>query len=64
MDTLARRHPRAGAASYAAPLISTLLLLAFGRGEATWQVLAALLLIVGGAILAAREMPFARAANT
>ena len=49
-----------GAASYAAPLISTLLLLASGRGEATWQVLGALALIVGGAALAAREMLFAR----
>ena len=49
-----------GAASYAAPLISTLLLIAFGRGEATWQVAAALLLIVGGAVLAAKEMLFAR----
>lgn len=52
-----------GAASYAAPLISTLLLLAFGRGEATGQVMAALLLIVGGAVLAAREMLFPRAAD-
>ncbi len=49
-----------GAASYAAPLISTLLLLAFGRGEATWQVAAALALIVSGAALAAREMLFPR----
>ncbi len=48
-----------GAASYAAPLLSTLLLLAFGRGEATWQVMAALALIVGGAALAAKEMLFA-----
>ncbi|MSO84867.1 MAG: EamA family transporter [Rhodospirillales bacterium] len=49
-----------GAASYAAPLISTLLLIAFGRGEATWQVAAALLLIVSGAVLAAKEMLFVR----
>ncbi|MBM3565400.1 MAG: EamA family transporter [Alphaproteobacteria bacterium] len=47
-----------GALSYAAPLISTLLLLAFGRGEASWTVGAALLLIVGGAALASREMLF------
>lgn len=52
-----------GAASYAAPLISTLLLLAFGRGEATGHVMAALTLIVGGAVLAAREMLFPRAAD-
>ena len=52
-----------GAASYAAPLISTLLLLAFGRGEATGYVLVALTLIVGGAVLAAKEMLFARAAD-
>jgi drug/metabolite transporter (DMT)-like permease len=49
-----------GAASYAAPLISTLLLVAFGRGEPSWRVAAALLLIVGGAVLAAKEMLFAR----
>ena len=50
-----------GAASYAAPLISTLLLIAFGRGEAGGRVAAALLLIVGGAVLAAKEMLFRRA---
>lgn len=50
-----------GAASYAAPLISTLLLVAFGRGEANWRVGAALVLIVGGAVLAAKEMLFRRA---
>lgn len=49
-----------GAASYAAPLISTLLLVAFGRGEASGRVGIALLLIVGGAVLAAKEMLFAR----
>jgi drug/metabolite transporter (DMT)-like permease len=49
-----------GAASYAAPLISTLLLIAFGRGEASVRVAVALLLIVGGAVLAAKEMLFAR----
>ena len=52
-----------GAASYGAPLISTLLLLAFGRGEATWPVGAALVLIVGGAALAAREMLFPERAD-
>lgn len=48
-----------GAASYAAPLISTLLLVAFGRGEASGKVALALALIVGGAALAAKEMLFA-----
>lgn len=52
-----------GAASYGAPLISTLLLVAFGRGAATGQVVLALALIVGGAVLAAREMLFRRAAD-
>lgn len=45
-----------GALSYAAPLISTLLLIAFGLGEASWFVLLAMLLIIGGAVLAAQEM--------
>ena len=43
-----------GALAYAAPLISTLLLIAFGRAEATWTVGIACLLITGGAALAAR----------
>ncbi|MBL4721354.1 MAG: EamA family transporter [Alphaproteobacteria bacterium] len=45
-----------GALSYAAPLISTLLLIAFGKGEPTWIVAAACLLIVGGAVLASLDM--------
>lgn len=49
-----------GAVSYAAPLISTLLLVAFGRGEASVRIAEALALIVGGALLAAKEMLFAR----
>lgn len=44
------------AAAYAAPLISTTLLLAFGKGEASWTVAAGCVLIVGGAVLAAKEM--------
>jgi len=47
-----------GAASYAAPLLSTLLLVAFGLGEASWVLAIACLLITGGAVLAAREMLF------
>lgn len=47
-----------GAAAYAAPLFSTVLLIAFGQGEATWAVAMGCLLIVGGAVLAAKEMLF------
>lgn len=45
-----------GAFSYAAPLISTLLLIAFGKGDATWAVAIGCLLIVGGALLASKEL--------
>ena len=45
-----------GAAAYAAPLISTLMLIAFGQGRATWIVAAACVLIIGGALLASRDM--------
>lgn len=48
-----------GAASYAAPLLSTILLVLFGRGEASWMLAIACVLIVGGAVLAAKDM-FAR----
>jgi drug/metabolite transporter (DMT)-like permease len=41
-----------GALSYAAPLLSTILLIACGLAEATWSVWVACLLIVGGAMLA------------
>ncbi len=44
-----------GVLSYATPLLSTLLLLAAGRAEPRWQVVAACALIVGGAALAARQ---------
>lgn len=44
-----------GAFSYAAPLLSTLLLMLFGQAQATWIVGLACLLIVGGEVLAARE---------
>ena len=55
-----------GAFSYASPLISTLLLVLFGRAAATTTLALACLLIVGGAILAAkdifrRRVPTARA---
>ncbi|MGJ3261147.1 MAG: aromatic amino acid exporter YddG [Rhodospirillales bacterium] len=45
-----------GALSYAAPLISTVLLIIFGKGEATWVVAAGCILIVGGALLASKEL--------
>ena len=44
-----------GAFSYTAPLISTILLIAFGLAEATWIIALACLLIVGGALLAAGD---------
>ncbi len=43
-----------GVASYAAPLLSTLALIAGGRAQATPVLLAAAALITGGAVLAAR----------
>ena len=45
-----------GAASYCAPLLSTLLLVAFGETELTWRISIACLLIVAGAVLAAKDM--------
>ena len=43
-----------GVASYAAPLLSTLVLVLAGVAEPTWILLAASILITGGAVLAAR----------
>lgn len=45
-----------GAISYAAPLISTLLLILTGKAAATLAVLLGCLAIVGGAVLAARDL--------
>ncbi len=45
-----------GAASYAAPLFSTLILIAAGRTPATVTIIAACLLITAGAMLAAKDM--------
>jgi drug/metabolite transporter (DMT)-like permease len=45
-----------GAASYAAPLLSTLILVLSGAAEPDWRILAACVLITGGAVLAARDM--------
>ena len=47
-----------GAASYAAPLLSTLILIAAGAAEATTSIIAACLLITFGAVLAAKNMVF------
>jgi drug/metabolite transporter (DMT)-like permease len=45
-----------GAFAYAAPLLSTILLIAFGRGAPSWRVAAACVLITGGAALAAGDL--------
>jgi drug/metabolite transporter (DMT)-like permease len=45
-----------GAASYAAPLVSTLLLVAAGLAVATWQLGLACLLIAGGGVLGAGDL--------
>jgi drug/metabolite transporter (DMT)-like permease len=50
-----------GAASYAAPLLSTLVLIAAGAADATPRILAACALITAGAVLAAKSMLFRRA---
>ncbi len=53
-----------GAASYAAPLLSTLILTISGFAEPSWRIALACLLVTGGAILAAREMFRKKAAPT
>jgi drug/metabolite transporter (DMT)-like permease len=45
-----------GAAAYGAPLLSTVLLVVYGQAAATWVVAMACLLIVGGAVIAARDV--------
>ncbi|MBL8582128.1 MAG: EamA family transporter [Rhizobiaceae bacterium] len=47
-----------GAASYAAPLLSTLVLIGAGTAQATPQIVAACLLITAGAVLAAKSLLF------
>ena len=47
-----------GAASYAAPLLSTLILIVFGFAQFTWAVGAACLLITLGAVVASKDMIF------
>jgi drug/metabolite transporter (DMT)-like permease len=45
-----------GAFAYAAPLLSILLLIIFGRAEASWLLALACVLIVGGAVLASGDL--------
>ncbi|WOC16253.1 DMT family transporter [Pseudochrobactrum sp. MP213Fo] len=45
-----------GAASYAAPLLSTFILILFGMAQASLQIIAACLLITCGALLASKDM--------
>jgi drug/metabolite transporter (DMT)-like permease len=52
-----------GAASYASPLLSTLVLVAAGYAAFTWPVISACLLITLGAVIAAKDMLFKRAPN-
>jgi drug/metabolite transporter (DMT)-like permease len=49
-----------GALSYLSPLVSTLILVAFGFAPATWSVAAACLLITIGAVVASKDMFFRR----
>jgi drug/metabolite transporter (DMT)-like permease len=51
-----------GAASYAAPLLSTLILIAAGVAEPSLRILTACVLITVGAVLAAKSMLFAKKA--
>jgi drug/metabolite transporter (DMT)-like permease len=52
-----------GACSYASPLLSTILLILAGKAEATATVLVACLLIVGGAVIASRDLWMRRPAS-
>jgi drug/metabolite transporter (DMT)-like permease len=47
-----------GAASYAAPLLSTLVLVMAGRADFAWPVIVACVLITAGAVIAAKDMIF------
>ncbi len=49
-----------GAASYAAPLLSTLVLIVAGFAEPSLRILAACVLITGGAVLAAKSLLFGK----
>ncbi|TCN28393.1 DMT family transporter [Sinorhizobium americanum] len=45
-----------GVASYAAPVLSTLVLVLFDFAEPSWRIALACLLVTGGAVLAAKDM--------
>ncbi len=45
-----------GASSYAAPLLSTILLLGLGYGQFSWTIVAACVLITSGAAIAAKDL--------
>ena len=49
-----------GASSYAAPLFSTIILIAVGMSQASWAIALACLLITGGAAIAAKDLLLAR----
>lgn len=49
-----------GVASYAAPVLSTLILVLFGFAEPSWRIALACLFVTGGAVLAARDVIFGR----
>jgi drug/metabolite transporter (DMT)-like permease len=51
-----------GAASYAAPLLSTLVLIVAGFAEPTLSIIAACVLITSGAVLAAKSLLFSKGA--
>ena len=51
-----------GACSYASPLLSTILLILAGQAEATATVILACLLIIGGAVIASRDLWMKRGA--
>jgi drug/metabolite transporter (DMT)-like permease len=53
-----------GAASYASPLLSTIVLVAAGFAPFTWPVIVACLLITVGAVIAAKDMLFRRSPAT
>ncbi|MEZ5833548.1 MAG: DMT family transporter [Dongiaceae bacterium] len=52
-----------GACSYASPLLSTMLLILAGKAEATMTVIVACLLIIGGAVIASRDLWMRRASR-
>ena len=47
-----------GTSSYAAPLLSTLILVVSGVGQADWRIACACVLITGGAVVAAKDLLF------